>query len=282
MITPDFSVSPQQLTLTIPSGQSGSTPITVTPATKLSSQVQFTLMQFNGYVVGMNCAVNPNPVSLSKKATATATFGCSVPPPSASTSTTVVFRNHWSDAKANDPWLTVSGTAFLFAFVFFLFPAQRNMRRLSFFSLTIALITFLGACGGGESGGGGGGGGGTQTPASVTLSVANTKVASNSTSTATINVTGTQPTGTVTLFDNTLNVPLGSASLVNGQAQLPLGFPGIGAHAVTAQYSGDAKNTFSQTKTPLTIVVTGTQPGLWIEASTGVDFKVINLALTVQ
>jgi hypothetical protein len=100
---------------------------------------------------------------------------------------------------------------------------------------------------------------------------------------ATVTVTGTQsPTGTVILFDNTLDLPLNTVGLVNGQAQIPVIFAGVGAHSLIVQYSGDAKNSPSTTKTPLVVVVTGTQPGFWINASTGLDVKTINVTLAVQ
>ena len=48
----------------------------------------------------------------------------------------------------------------------------------------------------------------------------------------------TAPTGTVTFFNGT--TPLGTATIIAGQANLPLTFSTIGTYAITAVYSGDA------------------------------------------
>jgi hypothetical protein len=69
---------------------------------------------------------------------------------------------------------------------------------------------------------------------------------------------------------------------VNGQAQIPINFGGVGAHSLSAKYGGNTKNMASQTQTPLVEIITGTTGGIWINASTGVDIKQINVSLTVQ
>ena len=281
VITPDFSVSPPQLTLTIPSGQSASASIAVTPATNLSSQVQFILQQFSAYAPGMNCGMNPNPVSLSGQQVATATFSCSVPAPSSSTTTSTTFRMRWPGSEPNRNLWAVSGMALLLGIISMLFPGRLKMWRLSVPCFAVALISLLIGCGGGSSGGVGSGGG--LTPTSVTMSVPSTKVPSNTNVTASVTVSGSHsPTGTITLYDDTLNLPLNAAPLVNGQAQISTNFAGVGAHSLIAQYSGDTRNSPSQTMTPLVMVVTGTQAGFWIGAETGRDLKTINVTLVVQ
>jgi len=286
--TPDFSVNPTQLALTIPAGQSASAPLTVTPATNLSSQVNF-IVQGSGYAPGMNCAVTPNPVNLSGQQTANTTFGCSVPVPSSNTTTSVVLPlvtdppSHLTPSPWN--WWNLLVDLCLLVIALWTLRSAMKVRRLAALVFVSSLFLVLIGCGGGGSSsiGGGGGGSAPPTPTSISMSVASTKVASLATVTATANVTGSQaPTGTVTIFDSTTGFGLGTQNLVNGQAQVSWTFGGVGAHALIAKYSGDAKNQASQTQNPLTLVVTGTTPGVYLTAGTGTDVKQINVTLTVQ
>ena len=281
---PDFSV-PSQVALTVLAGQSASTTLTVTPATNQTSQVQFTLQAFTNYAPGVNCSVSPNPVNLSGQQTASATFSCSVPAASTSTSTTFVIP--WPRGSERNWWI-LGGTTLLLGSILLLLPNRLKMRKLAFACYGLSVIGLALGCGGGGGstgggvGGGGGGGGQPETPTSVSLSVSSTKIAFGSTLTATISVTGTQsPTGTVTLYDSTTGIG-SNAPLVNGQGQASLNLGGLGAHNLIAKYSGDTKNLPSQTQTPLVEVVTGSPGGTWINASTGTDVKQINVNLTVQ
>jgi len=292
VVTPDFSINPTQVALTVIAGQSASTPITVMPATNLTSQVQFTLQGFSNYATGLTCSVTPSPVSLSGQQAATASFGCSSPAASATTTSTSFLL---PSAGQNTPryWWIPSGIAVVLGSLLLLLSSKPRIGRVAMACYGFSAICLALGCGGGGGsssaggggtggGGSGGGGGPTQTPTSITLSIPSTKIATNSALVATITVSGTHsPTGTVTLWDNTTSSGM-PGTLVNGQAQVSLNLGGVGAHSFIAQYSGDSKNLSSQTQTPLVEVVTGTTGGVWINASTGTDVKQINVTLTVQ
>ena len=77
---------------------------------------------------------------------------------------------------------------------------------------------------------------------SLTSSISPTLIDSPITLTASVIVTPgqgapTAPTGTVTFFHGT--TPLGTSTVIAGQATLPLTFSSIGTYAITAVYSGD-------------------------------------------
>jgi hypothetical protein len=281
VVTPDYSVSPTQIALTIPAGQSASAPLTVTPATNLTSQVTFTIGGNGGYIEGMTCAVAPNPVSLSGQQPTSTSFSCSVPAPSSSATATSQLFIGWPEGMQYRNWWGAGAVALVTGLFLLLLPSSLKMRRVSYACFGIGLVSLAIGCGGGSTGGGGGP---TQTATTIKLTVPGAKVASNVYGTATVTVTGTQsPTGTVTIFDNTSNQSIGSASLVNGQAQMQIGFAGVGSHSLIAQYAGDANNKASQTQSPIVVVVTGTLTGtVWLSADTGADHKAIPLTLTVQ
>ncbi len=286
VVTPDFSVSPTQLALTVTAGAPAvSTPILVTPATNLTSQVTFQVLQAVNYAPGMNCAVTPNPVSLSGQLATTASLGCSLPAPSSSTTTSVLLPLPVPGANPDGNLWLVGGVSFLLGLIFLALPSRFRIRRLSYMAFATCLIAAIIGCGGG---GESIGGGGTPpppppTPTSVSLSVTGTKVASGANLVTTVTVTGTQsPGGTVTILDSTTGIGLNSQPLVSGQAQLPVSFGGVGAHNLVAKYSGDSKNQASQTQSPMVIVVTGTTQGVFLTAGTGSDIKQLNLSLTVQ
>jgi hypothetical protein len=95
-------------------------------------------------------------------------------------------------------------------------------------------------------------------PTTIDLSPSSTTPAANApvTFTATVSPTtpgGGTPTGTVTFFID--GTSAGQTALVNGVAQMSLKF-GVGSHAVTANYSGDA--TFAATTTSNSVTETVT------------------------
>jgi Pro-kumamolisin, activation domain/Bacterial Ig-like domain (group 3) len=279
VVIPDFTVGPNQVNLNVTAGQPASTPLTVTPVTNLTSQVQFTLQNV-GSVPGLNCSVTPDPVSLSAQKPSTASFSCSMPAPSATTSTAVVTPWQWPTVgPINKLWIA-SAFAMLLGILFLLFPARMRFRSLSFASFAIGLAAFIVGCGGGGTGGGGGGGGTTQTPTSITLTVPSTKVPASSSFAATIAVTGTQsPTGTVIISND--SGFLSTGTLVNGQAQIAVTVGGVGTYNFSARYSGDAKNKASQAAT-IVVIATGTANFISITAATGADTKQIPVTVTIQ
>lgn len=287
---PDFNV-PNQVALTVTAGQSASTSFTVTPATNISSQVQFGLQPLANIAPGVNCTVTPNPISLTGQQAANATLNCSVPAASSNPTTTIAVP--WWPRESDRDWWILSGVTLLLGWIILLLPARLKKRRLAFACFGVSVIGLALGCGGGGggstgggggggTGGGGGGGGQPATPTSISLSVPSTKIPWSSTLVATVSVTGTHtPTGTATLYDSTTGAGI-NGQLINGQAQLSLNLGGLGAHNLIAKYSGDTKNLASQTQSPLVVVLTGSPGGTWINANTGTDIKTINLNLTVQ
>lgn len=73
----------------------------------------------------------------------------------------------------------------------------------------------------------------------------------------TASVTGSSPTGTVTLSDGATVV--GSASMTGGVASFSVIFTSVGTHTLTATYAGDASNTASTSAaTPVSVVAVTT------------------------
>src|SRR6202012_5512502 len=91
----------------------------------------------------------------------------------------------------------------------------------------------------------------------LAIASSNTKAASGSsvTLTATLSALASNPTGTVTFYDG--STALGSAvTLSQGTASLQLSSLAVGAHTITASYSGDKHNATS-TSIAITEVITG-------------------------
>jgi uncharacterized membrane protein YfcA len=148
--------------------------------------------------------------------------------------------------------------------------ASRKKRRLAR-ALGMAGLLFLVLSCGSSGGSGGGGGGGGPVPTTVTLTTSSVKVASgtNFTLTATVHSTNSV-TGYVYFMDNTLNTNIQGVP-VNGIATVQLAEVFVGAHVMSAQYSGDSNNQPSQSKGSINQVITGTSQ-LFVNA-TGVAFS---------
>jgi len=89
---------------------------------------------------------------------------------------------------------------------------------------------------------------------SISLSASSSQIEQNETVTLTATVSGLNPTGTVSFYDN--GVLIGTATLVNGVATfttLPLNF---GIHSFTVTYNGNGANLSSSSTAP-TVVMSG-------------------------
>lgn len=81
---------------------------------------------------------------------------------------------------------------------------------------------------------------------------------------ATVTVTGSSPSGSVTFYDGA--APIGTAALVNGHASFSTAGLAVGSHNITASYSGDGNNAASSAA--VSIKVAPSQP-LHVEVQQG-------------
>jgi hypothetical protein len=279
---PDFNITSSQPSLTIPAGQSASVNIVVTPTFSLTSTVQFKVP--TPIMQGITCGVSPAQVQVSGTSSATATLTCSVPAPSSSTSTTQVPPFRWPKLRPPNDWWKLSGFLVGFAIVLRLLPVRLRLRRLAYVSVILSSISVVLGCGGGGGSGvgTGGGGGGPATPASMTLSVPNTKVSAPNLL-ATVQVNGTNsPAGSVSLGVVGESWSFNTAPLVNGAAPFSYYLGAPGAFSMTANYSGDSRNLPSHIQTPLTVVQTGAAGNMTINVAIGPTTKQTSVTLTIQ
>ena len=151
-----------------------------------------------------------------------------------------------------------------------LIPSARR-RPILVVLLCLGLMSFSG-CGGSSS-----------SPKStlLALSSSNTKAASGGsvTFTATLSALANNPTGTVTFYDGT--TALGQpAPLTSGSATLQTSALSVGAHTISAAYSGD-KNNSTSNSSALVQVVTGTST-LQISATSGSLVHTVSLPITLN
>ena len=99
----------------------------------------------------------------------------------------------------------------------------------------------------------------------TTLALSSSANPSQTGATVTFTVTatsaGTTPTGTITFSDafGQTTTTLGTVTMANGSASLPVAMLVAGQHLITAAYSGDSSNA-AATTTPLTEVIKDAQP----------------------
>lgn len=287
VVTPDFTFGASSSTLTVPAGQTGTLPLTLTPATNLTSSVNLSITS-TGMPAGSASSFAPNPVTLSNSVPSTVIFSVTVPAPSSTSG--VMARSVKQAALFPLPrggWLAISLTTGLGMVALLLLPGRRRFRASLGLGLVCvcALILAIG-CGGGGSGavaGGGGGGGGPQlVGTTTTITAANSKVAFPAPAQFTITVSpasgSTPPTGTVNLTDNFQVFQ--TLPLTNGQAQVQIPALHVGAHTMVAKYSGDTRYQAS-TSAAFTQIITGST-GVQITAVTGVVAHQIFVTITVQ
>jgi hypothetical protein len=155
----------------------------------------------------------------------------------------------------------------------FLFVPSARRRKALWPMLSILLLASLVAIGCG----------GSSTPKNTLLSIAssNTKVASGTsvTLTATLSALASNPSGTVTFYDGT--TALGSpVTITQGTASMQTSGLSVGAHTITATYSGDKHNGTS-TSIAITQVITGSST-VTINATSGTLTHVISMPVIVQ
>jgi len=125
------------------------------------------------------------------------------------------------------------------------------------------------------------GGSSSPKPSLLSLSSSNTKVASGAsvTLTAKLDALVANPTGTVTFLDG--STAIGEpVALASNSASLDLSTLAVGAHTITAVYSGD-KHSSQSTSSAVVQVVTGTTT-LQITATSGTLVHNVTLPLTLN
>jgi Pro-kumamolisin, activation domain/Bacterial Ig-like domain (group 3) len=279
---PDFTLGPAGgITVAPVAGQPGSGQFTITPVTQTPSTVTLALspIVISGYTISLGSPqvnLNGSPVSVTLSMTPVST---------ASTNLKSSVRHAFVvPSRKRDPWPFEFFVAISAAFLFGLGTSRTRRRTI----LAASLATVL-AC---TTSCGGGGSGGNITPpppppqaqpTTITLATTNAKVGQNQpfTITATVSSSSGQPlTGTITFFN--FGTQIFTGPIASGQSQTGSGYinnPGL--YAITASYSGDAKNMASTTAAPLTQVITGTFPAS-LQANTGVDVHSLQVMLGVQ
>jgi subtilase family serine protease len=248
---PDFLFASGASAVTVSAGSSGSTTLTLTP--ELGYTATVALACGSGIPAGSTCSITPNSLMLGTAQTATVTIATPAPSPAPTNSSAAV---------------RIAGGVVLGGLMLIFMPSVR--RRPIFWMLALVALVPLG-CGG--SGG----------PKNTLLSIAssNTKAAAGGdvTLTATLSALASNPTGTVTFYDGT--TALGSPiALSQNTASLKVSNLSVGAHTITASYSGDKHNGTS-TSIGITQVITGST-NVNITATAGSLTHTIVLPVAVQ
>ncbi|WP_446742317.1 FG-GAP-like repeat-containing protein [Silvibacterium acidisoli] len=102
-------------------------------------------------------------------------------------------------------------------------------------------------------------------PSAISLSASSTSVTTGTQITLTANVSGYQPGGQVTF--NSGSTSLGTASLTDGVATLPVSFSSAASYAITATYSGDTNNSPSTSNTVTLAVTAPVAPDFQVTAN---------------
>ena len=281
---PDFSVSASSAPLVITAGQTGTTTITITPATNYTSTVQLSCPQ-NSLAAGVTCSISPASVTLSNGVPATATLTITTLAPSSATSAVTVPGNWHAPGTISfdrEVWWTLSLLAGLAALLLIVLPGKRRSLRASTFGCA-CLLSFAIGCGGGASGngGGGGGGGGGSVPTTTVLSVQSTKVTQMAGLTLTATVDSSRPvTGSIRLTSANCNVSLDYQLQTGTQQVFNPGFLPVGICTFVANYEGDPNNFPSQSGS-LNVALTGTV-NMQVSASTSVVSHPVSLGVTIQ
>jgi large repetitive protein len=260
--SPDFVFTSGQTALTVPSGSSASTTLNLTPELGYAGTVS--LACGNGVPAGSTCTISTASVTLGAAQTATLTI--SVPAASPTVQTASALNSSGSTASGRSMGM-LGGVSVAGVILFFL---PRARRRSMMWILLLGVILPIG-CGGSGS------------PKDTLLAIAssNIKTASGSSVsfTATLSALSSNPTGTVTFYDGT--TALGSPVAVSaGTATLQTSSLAVGAHTITAVYSGDSHNAKS-TSIAIVQIITGATT-VAINATSGTVTHALSLPVSVQ
>jgi hypothetical protein len=276
---PDFTVSLPAAPFTVTAGQAGVLQISIVPATNSTSPVS---LACNGNLpVGYSCSLQPPTVTLANGLASTTMLTIS-PGPGGNSQLKTHTKASGTLLVHLDLFRIIGLTVCVFVLVLLLLPHRDKRLRLALSCGAVCVVgVFLGCGGGASTSTVGGGSGGNPGPfaTTTTVSTSSAKVAPNTPITFTATVSGQgSPTGPVTFFIN--NGVAGTANLSAGTASISANLTFAGVYTVSAQYTGDAKNTQSTSPT-ITQAVTGSTV-FDVRAQTGGLIHFAPIIVTVQ
>jgi subtilase family serine protease len=238
---PDFAVVYAPANLSLTSGQSGTATITVTPSLGFTGAVALACPAASALPLGMSCSISPATVTPGvdgKPVTAILTLNSQAP--------SVILA---SAKPARPAWiLTMASGSMVFAGLFFLGGQRRKQLALI---CAVLLVTFsCGSCATVVKPG-------ASPVSALTLTTSRVKSPLGAPVTLTAAVSADHVvSGTVDFFDNGTPVAQG-VGLQVGRASFTSSSLTLGAHPITATYSGDDSTHSAKASTPLEQVITG-------------------------
>lgn len=280
---PDFTLSAGAQSLAFPVGQTGTLPVTVTPATGMSSPVVFSC---TGVIpAGYSCSLQPPMITLTNGAPTSVMLMLA---PSATGGSGVARPAGVAPASpgvgAGPPHagaiLFIGLTGGLLALTILLARSRQTpVRSLACIALAV-VFCWSGGCGGSSSTGGGSVAPPvtrTATTTTLTASPTRTSVGSAVTYTATVAGQGV-PTGNINFTIGSL--ALNMNALTNGSAMLLFPIGSVGITPTRAAYTGDGQNLPSMSAT-VNVLATGTV-SILVSASTGNLTHTVPVTVSLQ
>jgi hypothetical protein len=252
---PGFSLTTAQDAVVVNAGAPSTVSLSLSPTLGFTGVA--TLSCGSGVPAGSTCTFAPAAITFGSTQATTLT----VTTPAASPSMT-------ASAAVTGGWKMLGGATFAGALLMLL-PRRRKLASLLALLLAVA-VPFTG-CGGSDQ------------PKVTLLSVSSSSIkaasAASVTLTAKLDALSSAPTGTVTFYDGT--TAIGAAvSITGGTATLQTTSLAVGAHSITAVYSGDAKDVGS-TSAAIMEVITGTTT-LQVNATSGTLVQTVAIPLTLN
>jgi subtilase family serine protease len=281
VIIPEFSLNVPSSPFNIPTGQSGSLQVNVTPATNNSSPVA---LSCNGNLpIGYACSLQPSTVNLANGVPSPVTLSLS-PSPGAAVVPPAVVRKHsgvFAFPFGPSPRWPLSFLTSLAALLCVCCAVRKKNLRASLGFGLACIISLIIGCGGGS----------TVSPppppppppgpfaTSTTVSTGSAKVAQGTSFTLTAKVSGQgNPSGAVNFYTN--GSWIGSSNLTAGTATLSASLALPGLYSITAQYTGDLNN-LASTSPGASEAITGSSV-FQVNGQTSTLFHSVNVTVTLQ
>jgi len=252
VINADYQITSGTTVVDLSAGGSTTVPLTITPLLGFNQPI--TLSCGSGLPVGVTCSFSPAAVT------------------PAGTPVTAILTLTSKGAytiATRTKWITGGTSLGLATLAFLMLPRRRRRAGLLAIALFSVAVSSVIGCAGSSA-----------LVSSMTLTSSSVKVATGQpiTFTASLNVDGSSPTGSVTFFDG--NTTLGTQAIGSSVASLTTSSLALGTHTITANYGGD-KNHEIVTAGPLYEAVTGSA-SLSVTATAGTDTHTVPLTLTLQ
>jgi hypothetical protein len=280
VILPDFSFSAGGQMLTIPAGQAGMLPITLTSLNNVAGTAALTCAA--GPVMGYSCTMQPNSVTLTAGQGATSSI---VLTPTLGTSSSAVRRAAFGSSGGGSPpfsgqfpgsptLLVVAGVLLLLAGA-----AKGNRLRAATALGVVCIFCWSNGCGGSGSSSAPAPPQPSSGPTTTTLTITPGKLSTGDMATVIATVSGPDsPTGTVSFVVD--GRPFQTNPLVSGATTVSVQPPVPGFLSVQAMYSGDSHNAASSSAV-VNALVTGTG-GISVTGTVGPTQHVLLLNFTLQ